>query len=219
MNCVITTAEKIRRLEVELAYARGQKIQYDWICNPPERPGWVDIYPNHVHLTQPFDWINFRYRLTPTSPLAAGHNPDKLTEEQVGVKDGWRLLAPEEIGKATDKQLKKWPISGWEKGKWDIGYCGFILDTTYRTKAPIGFYLQPATRPLTARDWDKYPIVWVKHKENQCNTAYLVFCVEDECFAFNPVSDETIEWDDSEQTSQYLWSPDRIDWRPFTVEC
>jgi hypothetical protein len=72
--------------------------------------------------------------------LAKGHNPDNLTEGQVGVADGWRLLAPEEImdrPPTLDIQVS---------GTWDhwftSGYCGNLPLSTYRTKKPEGFYLK-----------------------------------------------------------------------------
>ena len=48
--------------------------------------------------------------------IAPGHNPDRLTVEQVG--DGWRLLEVGEIEDATDQFWPKWkpewlPNAGW----------------------------------------------------------------------------------------------------------
>lgn len=79
------------------------------------------------------------------SPLAPGHNPDRLTEAQVGVAEGWRLLAPEEVRDRTpveqadaSRDLAAW--SGAKDG-WDSGYAGLLQCFTYRTKQPPGYFL------------------------------------------------------------------------------
>lgn len=88
-----------------------------------------------------FDFQNYNYRIAP-SPIASGHNPDKLTVEQVG--EGWRLLSVEEVntsrGATSDIQgysmFKEWrstPVTG----NWD--------NTTYRTQKPEGYFLPKKT--------------------------------------------------------------------------
>ena len=74
--------------------------------------------------------------------IAPGHNPDKLTVEQVGK--GWRLLTLSEK-KACAKLLwkKTHLIQFWlPENKWRnhpiLGCWGFI---TYRTRKPKGYWL------------------------------------------------------------------------------
>lgn len=65
-------------------------------------------------------------------PIA--HNPDFLSDEQVGVSEGWRLLDEDEItSRIPDFSANKcdqWlSVSGWTDG----GY-GTLRDATYRTR-------------------------------------------------------------------------------------
>jgi len=69
---------------------------------------------------------------TVTSPVANGHNPDNLTEEQVLVELGWRLLDKDEI---KDREHSYRQIEMWMDGDWDddesSGNCDLY---TYRTR-------------------------------------------------------------------------------------
>lgn len=60
-----------------------------------------------------WSWGFYRYRIA-APKIAKGHNPDRLTEEQVGVKDGWRLLEPEEIAIRDNTPL----IECWDGTFW-----------------------------------------------------------------------------------------------------
>jgi len=81
--------------------------------------------------------------------IAPGHNPDKLTVEQVGAE--WRLLQRAEvlyldtIGERNDK------LSAWDKDimRWNgTGqYSGGNLEFTYRTKQPPGYFLPKKPKP------------------------------------------------------------------------
>jgi hypothetical protein len=83
------------------------------------------IYPTH--------WRKVRL-LPPPSRLAKGHNPVGLTEEQVGVKDGWRLLGREEIGEGRNETRD---IEAWRQTFWGTsGYVGNATVNTYRTRLP-----------------------------------------------------------------------------------
>lgn len=65
------------------------------------------------------------------SPIAPGHNPDKLTVSQVG--EGWRLLDGDEIKSRRIDTLK---IERWFLGRWDEGVeCSGVSNmVTYRTR-------------------------------------------------------------------------------------
>ena len=94
--------------------------------------------------------------LTPLSPIAKGHNPHKLTEAQVGVSEGWRLISEEEqrLAKEPDKSLVElWSeyISAWNSC--DTG-GKFYHTSTYRTKQPEGFFLpKPERKPEPGDVW------------------------------------------------------------------
>ena len=76
------------------------------------------------------------------SPIAQGHNPAKLTEVQVGVAAGWRLLAREEIAtRESTTDIAAWVWSNRWTSPWR-GSCGAC---TYRTKKPPGYFLPKPT--------------------------------------------------------------------------
>jgi len=74
---------------------------------------------------------------------APGHNPDGLTEEQVGVSDGWRLLTKEENEASNGKVVG--PSQWWDRHTrdWadsdDEWWCG--PNETLRTKQPQGHFM------------------------------------------------------------------------------
>lgn len=61
------------------------------------------------------------------------HNPDNLTPEQVGVKDGWRLLVRDEFINADDNWWNR------DYGWWQATVLGLgkPMHGTYRTKRPL----------------------------------------------------------------------------------
>jgi hypothetical protein len=73
--------------------------------------------------------------------LAPGHNPDKLTNAQVGVSEGWRLLGEEEVDTETRsyRGTEWWVGNHWNSNTdaWFANVGGFA---TLRTKNPPGFY-------------------------------------------------------------------------------
>ncbi len=82
-------------------------------------------------------------RLTAPKPvIASGHNPAGLTEDQVGVKEGWRLLAENEIGEHA-KDDAPGEIQGWNTDRWNEarGNHGWYPESTYRTKAAPGRFV------------------------------------------------------------------------------
>jgi len=71
--------------------------------------------------------------------IAPGHNPDKLTNAQVGVADGWRLSQSDEISDEPEdyEETQWWETDHWSfTGPWSAlsGRC------TLRTKNPPDFY-------------------------------------------------------------------------------
>jgi hypothetical protein len=99
------------------------------------------------------DWGSLRYRIARLK-VAKGHNPTKLTEEQVGVEDGWRLLAPEELGGVLRHPDHGRSLSLYydDSGDWDDSDdpCSAIpAEWTYRTKKPVGYFLPKTQTPWT----------------------------------------------------------------------
>jgi hypothetical protein len=63
------------------------------------------------------------------------HNPEKLTPEQVGISDGWRLLRKSEIKSRAETDA----IQGWMNKRWDkSGWEGSAEDASCRTKVAYG---------------------------------------------------------------------------------
>ena len=96
-----------------IGWIDGSPLSHSWKEDGSERSGIQSIHD----LISPW-----------TSPIAIGHNPDKLTEEQVGVKDGWRLLDEDELCERQKRCCEMWG-SGWFEG-----YGGWHGDRTYRTR-------------------------------------------------------------------------------------
>ncbi|MEO0793511.1 MAG: dATP/dGTP diphosphohydrolase domain-containing protein [Verrucomicrobiota bacterium] len=92
------------------------------------------------------------------SPIAKGHNPDKLAVEQVGVSDGWRLWTKAEID--FIKKPTKWHaaevfISREERWGRFYGFT-FREAETYRTDKPEGYFLpQEPAKPETREAFAK----------------------------------------------------------------
>lgn len=185
------------KINVMNAALAGRKIEFklhsstDWQFAPV--PYW--------------DWLRYDYRIAPT--IAAGHNPDQLTEEQVEVDKGWRLLAPEEIQeRPVTADIQMW-VDIWTT----FHANGSIKAYTYRTLRPPGYFL-PKTRPTTAKDWEEYPVIWVRDRKNTTRHE-LVHIIRPEDFGYGF---HVGLYESFESAKTYLeWSPDRINWRPFTV--
>jgi hypothetical protein len=118
------------------------------------------------------------------SPIAQGHNPHGLTEEQVGVAEGWRLLTEEEMRLGTPikerhcvNKRKVQYLSSPREWRNPIPDRSPLLDQqTYRTKEAPGYFL-PKPRPLITEEerkaikvlfpWAKF-IAW-----NECGTCFV----------------------------------------------
>ena len=82
------------KIKVMQHFAEGGKIEYRRGDLSPWRqidnPGW--------------DWQDYNYRIR-QSPIAAGHNPPNLTEDQVECDKDWRLLQEHGIKPKTKQPL------------------------------------------------------------------------------------------------------------------
>ena len=105
---------------------------------------WEDYEWEEIK-TPSWDWTDSSYRIKP-SVIAKGSNPKNLTEEKVGVKDGWRLLTKEEcevrmIILKNHNDIQMLTKDEWMTGD-GYGYYGNCVDESYRTKRPEGYFLQ-----------------------------------------------------------------------------
>ncbi len=72
---------------------------------------------------------------------ARGHNRAKLTDFEVGVHDGWRLLSFEEILIAKDKRLPDdHDIEYQHNNAWIRATCVYITTIAFRTKRPLSYW-------------------------------------------------------------------------------
>lgn len=129
---------------VEVAHQR------DGLCVETYHAAAMDWRP----VTPSFRWDYYRYRITPPK-IAEGHNPDQLTEDQVGVSEGWRLLAPEEIAaRPAAKDTECWSDFGPKRVGWKTWrYAGSDYPAgTFRTKKPVGFFRPTETNKLETDD-------------------------------------------------------------------
>ena len=135
----LVPAEKYLQWQIDIMNAalKGStvEVKYRWEgALPSQHPG--------PRIT--FNWSDFNYRIVP-SKLAAGHNPRDLTEDQVEVKDGWRLLTKEEVTNRVDFTTKEgcqfWSTirRGWEVPPFYS--VPFYPSDAYRTKKPAGYFL------------------------------------------------------------------------------
>lgn len=90
------------------------------------------------------------------SRIAKGHNPDRVTVEQVG--NGWRLLGIDEIyerSETNDIQLRDVMKNNWN----GQGWCGSDVTGTYRTRKPKGFFLpkedKPKKKSVGPNEWQR----------------------------------------------------------------
>lgn len=146
----LTTIERLRYIAAVCeAHESGQPVEMisinDWA---PDEEHWSPMpKPSTEEIIKGFrpHWLAYRIA---RPKIAEGHNPDKLTEAQVGVQDGWRLLTVEENTSLIHAFGKTDGIEYWSRmgGQWDscaAGGCAF----TYRTKNPPGHYL-PKPEPV-----------------------------------------------------------------------
>jgi len=141
----------------EIAGPRNEKILQVWGKNGNSWVTPCSCHEHHKHKTYSTSAKPGEY--TP-SPIAPGHNPHKLTVQQVG--EGYRLLTPEEIAAPQRKDY----VQYWHSGKFhNISYESprhYIRDT-YRTDLPPGKYIQrKRIVPKTAADLPNTPF-WRKY--------------------------------------------------------
>lgn len=169
-------------------------------------------------------WDLYAYRIDPTCKpqpapkIAEGHNPSKLTEEQVGVKDGWRLLSEDErkqrdkLPPLATKKIQVWLSPGWDG---DSPYSGNEINWTYRTKQPPGFFLPKKKKrvPLTDGDLINFPVLWVRRNEPGL-PHYLITAITSTSVTFSSMS-FTYE---GLVRDRYQYSTDRRTWYEFYKE-
>lgn len=129
------------QLEVMRAAERGETVEMEY---GEYDKNWL---PNHSP-----DWAwseGCRYRIA-RPKIAEGHNPDGLTEDQVGVQDGWRLLSVAEALAHKNQWIDEtqwWMSDYWSESDSWKAYDDPNETSTLRTKNPPGHYL-PKPEPV-----------------------------------------------------------------------
>lgn len=131
------------KIAVMQAYADGAKLEM--------RSRYNSAAPWGPATTPPaFDWLNYRYRIAPPK-LAAGRNRSGLTEDEVGVKDGWRLLTEEEH--LPRRQVESIQYRQRD-GTWSHTDAWYTTYEDLRTQKPAGYFLPKApAKPTTVLGW------------------------------------------------------------------
>lgn len=145
--------------------------------------------------------------LPPTySRICAGHNPAQLTEEDVGVEDGWRLLTDDEIVE-RDSTVD---IHCWSGKTWCTSYRGDRTSLTYRTKRPPGYFLPKPKQRVPLTEEDIPAVCWIRVAGGNPR---LVLGVNPNCvewkYDFVSFTQMVIGWE---------YSPDRLNWKPCFKE-
>lgn len=123
----MTNEERIQTAEAMLAYYKapvdkkpaiellvGDGYQWSFIGG---EPSWTPEY---------------RYRLAqePAPAIAEGHNPAKLTVDQIPA--GRRLMTREEVARRNGESPPCADIHGWVESGWNMGaHVGYHINTTY----------------------------------------------------------------------------------------
>ncbi len=138
-------------------FAAGGKIEYQI------KDTWAS-FVWHSNLTPVWDWNNYSYRIVQPK-IAEGYNPNKLTEEQVGVSEGWRLLSLEEFNALipNGNDLSELSHSGYDV-IWKCGGCGGCNGINYRTRQYPGYFL-PKKKVKVPLEMSDLPVAcWVRLK-------------------------------------------------------
>lgn len=119
MNTKLTPQEIEVNIDALRAFFAGERIEY--LSNGK----WIPT----LNLTG-IEYMPHRRKPKTESQIAPGHNPAKLTVEQVG--EGWRLLDPDEIKDGS----ALYEIEAWGGIIWlnNLAYVGHVQCRTYRTK-------------------------------------------------------------------------------------
>jgi hypothetical protein len=162
------------QLAVMQAALEGKPVEMrQGLWNPSgPTPSWVSVTDCRNY---GWNWASYTYRIDPASRprIAQGHNPDGLTEDQVGVKEGWRLLEEQEIVPRDNSGVGYGEIEAWRFRKWErrlynaVRHTGSCSDTTYRTQHSPGYFLpKPKAKvrvPLVVEDLPS--LCWIRFSE------------------------------------------------------
>lgn len=169
----------------------------------------------------------------PQPKIAAGHNPAKLTEDQVGIKEGWRLLERDEI-KERVMDLGKGKLQVWIRGNqaWREGwYQGSDESCIYRTKlsradlaafdtpsTPTGNTKFPSMKKVPLEPKDFGPITWIRASEDDEYPA-MVTMIGPSIFSFVGSYGICLSRSYSFLMNKgWEYSPDLVNWYPCYKE-
>ncbi|HEY4512391.1 MAG TPA: hypothetical protein VJH63_01870 [Candidatus Paceibacterota bacterium] len=66
------------------------------------------------------------------------HNPDNMTDGQIGINTGWRLLLKSELNSLGSYCKNDATLEEWDGSKWDLASdWQHSEERTYRTKRPL----------------------------------------------------------------------------------
>ena len=144
------------QIAVMEAFRNGSKVEAT--SNPCF--GWCEVKKPM------WDWKNGIYRIIKPK-IAKGHNQHNLTEDQVGVNDGWRLLTIEEINfrnlsntNAGFNLKRTTEVQKYEQDNnifSDSPVYGDGPSQSYRTKYPDGYFLKKVEAPSDFNDFNSIP--------------------------------------------------------------
>jgi hypothetical protein len=167
--------------------------------------GQVKLDTPHVHnLEAPWTW----------TPTATGHNPDNLTEEQVGVKDGWRLLDLDEI-----KSRKQRVAEAWNPAllMWYPEYNGSSRNITYRTKfSRSELAALDKLKKRLIRVEELPAVCWVMEGSSMSNQYLLSY--RNNSSNHIGIGGELAHHLSYYKDKNFQWSSDLITWNSFEVE-
>jgi hypothetical protein len=158
--------------------------------------------------------------------IAEGYNPGKLTEAQVGTKDGWRLLAQEEReegeriykscwGKTDFSNVPRAECMKIGENEWRTGGGCIRADNfVYRTKNPAGYYL-PKPKTLVPWTLDTVPKCYLLVREKDDHALfYVVTCYSQTGLTLN--GNCYRPWPTLAETCEH--STDGLNWLPCGTE-
>jgi len=109
---------------------------------------FIKVYKISNHISNHCMWLDEQLEVDDHTKL---HNPNGVSDFDIDVDGGWRLLSEHEVGSRKhlpstgyhSKEIEQWDGDGdWIQDAW-----GNSSDITYRTKAPLGSLIADCWKP------------------------------------------------------------------------